>query len=181
MALDDTDSRTQTALGVVNLYSGDHEQSRFCLQRALHLNPSDTHALIYLSRLDVFEGRPDSAIDRVNEALRLNPYGKYNWSLVPAYFAARRYDEAIQVMRSIQNPAPVMLCWFAAIYAHAGDDRNAQAAAELFMRRASEKLASRGTPLPENWIDFILLRYPTNLPEEKRHFEEGLLKAKFAA
>ena len=44
ITLDDTDSQTHTALGVVCLYSGDHDQAYFHLDKALALNPNYTHA-----------------------------------------------------------------------------------------------------------------------------------------
>ncbi len=177
MTLDDTDSRTQTALGVVYLFSGDHDQAYFHLDRALALNPSDTRAFVYMSRYDVFSGNPERAIERVTEARRHNPFGKYDWSLVPAYYSAHRYGEAINVMRGIQNPAPIMLCWMAATYAQAGDIENAYDVAAKFIALAKAKLVLVGTPIPQSWLDFIAQRCPFKQRKDMEHLLDGLRKA----
>ena len=177
VTLDDTDSRTHTALGVVYLFSGDRDQAYFHLDRALALNPSDTRALLYLSRYDLLSGNPERAVERVTEARRNNPYGKNDWSLVPAYYAARRYGEAMHVMRAIPNPAPIMLPWMAAVYVQAGDTENAHNAAAKFIAIAKAKLVAVGTPVPRSWLDFITQRFPFKHPHDMEHLLDGLRKA----
>jgi adenylate cyclase len=177
MMLDDTDSRSQTAIGVANLFDGNHEQGRFHLDKALVLNPNDTHALIYMSRHDVLSGNPDLAIERITEARRHNPFGKYDWSLVPAYYLARRYDEAINVMRGIQDPAPIQLCWVAATYAQAGEIENAGKIGARLIDAMSSKLTSVGATMPKSWLGFISQRYPFKERNDMEHFLDGLRKA----
>ena len=65
ITLDNTDSQTRTALGVVYLYSGNYEQAYFHLDKALALNPNDTHALIYMARYDYRTGNTGRALERV--------------------------------------------------------------------------------------------------------------------
>ena len=177
VALDDTDSQTHTAFGVTSLFSGKLEQARFHLERAHALNSSDTRVLAYLSRYDVFMGNPEQAIARVNEALRYNPYGKYYFFLVPAYYVAHRYDDAIQVMSNIKNPAPIMLCWAAAAYAQAGDIESAQDAVERFVAIAETNLRAAGSPIPGSWVDFMAQRFQAKQDKDREHFKEGLSKA----
>ena len=177
VALDDTDSQTHTALGVTSLFSGKLDQACFHLERALALNSSDTRALAYLSRYDVFTGNPDRAIERVNEALRYNPFGKYYFFLVPAYYIAHRYEDAIQVFSHIKNPAPIMLCWAAAAYAQAGDVESAHDAVKRFVAVAKTNLRAVGSPIPGSWIEFIAQRFQAEKAEEREHFQDGLRKA----
>ena len=177
VTLDDTDSQTHTALGVVCLYSGNFDQAYIHLDKALALNPNDTHALIYMARYDYRTGNSERAIERFTQARRNNPFGKYDFTLVPPYYMAHRYDEAINVMRGIQNPAPMMLCFMAAIYAQAGDIENAHDVAEKFIAMAKEKLASVGTPIPQSWLDFITQRWTFKQREDRDHFLDGLHKA----
>jgi adenylate cyclase len=177
LTLDDTDSKTHSALGVVNLFAGEINQAFFHLDRALSLNPSDTHALIYMSRCESMSGNTDSGIQRVTEARNHNPFGKYDWHYAPAFYVAHRYSEAIEVMRSIQNPAPYMLCWKAAAHAQIGDNEVASHAISTFIESASENLLATGTPLPENWVDFISERWRFAHATDRDHFHNGLIKA----
>ena len=177
LTLDDTDSKTHSALGVVNLFAGDINQASFHLGRALSLNPSDTHALIYMSRCESMSGNTDTGIQRVTEARHHNPFGKYDWHYAPAFYVAHRYSEAIEVMRSIQNPAPYMLCWKAAAHGQIGDNEVASQAISKFIESASENLLATGTPLPENWVEFISERWRFAHATDRDHFHDGLNKA----
>jgi adenylate cyclase len=177
MALDDTDSRSQTAIGVANLFDGNHQAAQFHLDKALVLNPNDAHALMYMSRHDVLSGNPDLAIKRITEARRHNPFGKYDWSLVPAYYLARRYDEAINAMRGIQDPAPILLCWVAATYAQAGEIEAVGKLGARLIDAMSSKLTSVCATMPKNWLDFIAQRYPFRERTDMEHFLDGLRKA----
>ena len=177
ITLDDTDSQTHTAFGVTSLFSGELEQARFHLERARALNSSDTRALAYLSRYDVFTGNSERAIERVNEALRYNPYGKYYFFLVPAYYVAHRYADAIQVLSHIKNPAPIMLCWAAAAYAQTGDVKNARDAVKRFMAVAERNLRAAGSPMPASWVEFVAQRFQAKEAEDREHFQDGLRKA----
>ncbi|GAG94177.1 unnamed protein product, partial [marine sediment metagenome] len=94
LTLDDTDSQAHTALGVICQYRGDHDQAYFHLDKALSLNPNDTHALFYMARLDMVSGNPEQALERVIQARRNNPFGKYDLMLVPVYYMSHNYVEA---------------------------------------------------------------------------------------
>ncbi|MDJ0958831.1 MAG: tetratricopeptide repeat protein, partial [Arenicellales bacterium] len=177
IALDDTDSQTHTALGVVDLFSGDLERAHFHLDRALTLNPNDTHALIYMARNDVVLGNLDQALEHVTQARRNNPFGKYDWMLVPVRYMAHHYEDAINVMRGIQNPVPINFCWMAASYAQASEIENAQEMIAKFIAIAKEKLTSVGTQIPQSWSDFIIERWPFKKRDDREHFIDGLRKA----
>ena len=177
ISLDDTDSQTHTALGVVCLYNGHFNQAHFHLDKALALNPNDMHALIYMARYDYRTGNSKRALERVAQARRNNPFGKYDLTLIPPYYMTHRYDEAIDIMRGVLNPAPIMLCWMAASYAQAGDIENAHDMAAKFITTAKEKLTSVGTPIPRSWLDFTTQRWPFKQREDRDHFLDGLRKA----
>jgi adenylate cyclase len=177
MELDDTDSVTQASLGYAYLFKGDHDQAKVHLNRALELNPGDTDALIFMSRFEMLSGRPELAIERITEANRHNPFGKYNWSLGTAYYASRRYDEAKIKLQAIQSPADIMLAWMAAVYAQLGDIGNARDLSAKFVANTEEKLNSLGAPLPTSWLGFVAERWPFKLPEDMDHLLEGLRKA----
>ena len=177
VTLDDTDSQTHTALGVVCLFDGDLDQAHFHLDKALSLNPNDTHALIYMARYDIVSGNADRAIERGTQARRNNPFGKYDLMLVPAYYMAHRYDDALNLGRGIQNPAPMMLCWIAASHAQTGDVESGREIAAEFIAKLKAKLISTGEPVPNSWLNFIAKRWPFKKNEDREHFIDGLRKA----
>lgn len=177
LLLDETDSRCQTAMSVAYLFSGDHEQALFRLNKALALNPGDTHALTYISRYEMFLGNWERSIELIEEARRYDPFGIYDWSLVTAYFVAHDYDKAIHLMRTLQNPAPTMLIGMAAVYAQAGDIQNASKLATDYIDVTKAKLASVNTPFPDVWLNFISIRWPFRHKEDREHFLDGLRKS----
>jgi adenylate cyclase len=178
--LDDTDSVTHSSLGYTYLFKSNHNQAFYHLNKALELNPGDINALIFISRCEVLPGNPERAIERINEAKRYNPFGKYNWSLVPAYYAMQRYDEAKLAMNAIQNPAGMMLIWMAAVYAQAGDIMEARKLAAKFVAMVEQKLGAIGVALPQSWLGFVGERWPFKHSEDREHFLGGLRKAGLA-
>jgi hypothetical protein len=130
-----------------------------------------------MSRQETLSGSPESAIDRITEAKQYDPFGKYSWSLVPAYYAMRLYDDAKLIMGAIQNPPAMMLIWMAVVYVQAGDTREAREMAEKFIAIASDKLSQAGTAFPESWLDFVSERWPFKHSVDREHFLEGLRKA----
>lgn len=177
LVLDDSDSRCQTTISVAYLYSGDHEQAHFRLHKALSLNPCDTHAITYMSRYEMFLGNWERSIELINEARHYDPFGIFDWSFVYAYFVGRKYDEAIHLMRTLQNPAPIMAIYMAAVYAQAGDIENASNIAAINIEVAKAKLVSIGMPLPNSWLNFVSQRMPFKHKRDEEHFLEGLRKA----
>jgi TolB-like protein/class 3 adenylate cyclase len=175
--LDDSDSVTQASLGYAYLFQGDHDQAYVHLNRALELNPGDTDALIFMSRFEMLTGRPELSIERINEANRYNPFGKYNWSLGTAYYAMRRYDEAKLKLQAIHSPAEIMLIWMAAVYAQAGEIEKAKNLATKFVVNVEEKLNSLNAPLPTSWLGFVAERWPFKHQADMDHLHEGLRKA----
>lgn len=181
ITLDDTDNQTRTALGVDYLYSGNYEQAYIHLDKALALNSNDTHALIYMARYDYRTGDTERALERVAQARRNNPFGKYDFTLVPSYYMAHHHDEANNVAQAIPNLASMMLCFLAASYAQAGDIEKAQEAATEFIAIATEKLTSVGTPIPQSWLDFMDQRWLLKQRKDRDHFLYGLRKAAFTS
>ena len=175
--LDDTDSVTQASIGYAYLFNGDHDQAYVHLNRALELNPGDTDALIFMSRLEMLSGKPDLAIERITEANRFNPFGRYNWSLGTAYYVMRRYDEAKLKLQAIHSPAAIMLIWLAAVHAQAGEIEKAKDLAAKFIANAEGKLNVLEAPLPTSWLGFVAERWPFKLQEDMDHLLEGMLKA----
>ena len=144
VALDDTDSRTHTALGSAHLFRREHDQARFHFDRALALNASDTRALVNMARYEVNMGNSAQAIERIVQACRLNPFGNFNWYLGQAYFTGRRYEEAINALKKIRNPVAFVRSWLVASLGQAGYESEARQAARDFVTTAETELTEIG-------------------------------------
>lgn len=177
VGLDETDSRCQTAVGVAHLFNGNHGQARVHLEKALALNSNDVRALSYMSRYHVLAGNPELAIEEVNEARRRNPFGKYDWGLVPAYYSTRRYQDAVNLMRGLHDAAPIQLCWLGLAHAQLGNIEIAKKIVEEFVSTAAAKLSAVGVALPQSWSNFVMQRWPFEQAKDREHFRDGLRKA----
>ena len=177
VALDATDSRTHTALGSARLFRPEYDQARVHFDRALALNPSDTRALVNMARYEVNMGNPEQAVERVNQACRLNPFGNFNWYLGQAYYSGRRYEEAIHALESLRNPVAFVRSWLVAGLAQAGKENEAKRAAGEFVTTAETELAGIGVPIPRSWTEFISARCPFKHDADLQHFLDGLRKA----
>ncbi|HUG79283.1 MAG TPA: adenylate/guanylate cyclase domain-containing protein, partial [Burkholderiales bacterium] len=148
VAMDDGDSRTHTALGSAHLFRREHDRARNHFDRALALNASDTRALVNMARYEVNVGNPEQAVERVTQACRLNPFGNFNWYLGQAYFAGRRYEEAIHALKKIRNPVAFVRSWLVASLGHAGREKEGREAAKELLAAARTEAADIGVPYP---------------------------------
>lgn len=177
VALDATDSRTHTVLGSARLFRREYDLARFHFDRALALNASDTRALVNMARYEVNVGNPEQAVERVNQACRLNPFGNFNWYLGQAYYAGRRYEESIHALKSLRNPVAFVRSWLVAGLGQAGKEDEARRAAEDFVTTAETELAGIGVPTPQSWLEFIAVRCPFKHHADLEHLLDGLRKA----
>ncbi len=174
---DESDSRTHTALAIACLFDGDSDKARHHFETALRLNPNDTRVLVYYSRHAVFNGQPQRAIELVDQALQLNPFGKYSWNLGIAKFVDRRYDEAVDLLHNLRDPTAHVLALLAASLAMAGRDAEARATAAQFMARRAENPVMRGLRDGDDWRNFFAVRWPFRDPAETEHLMQALRKA----
>jgi TolB-like protein/cytochrome c-type biogenesis protein CcmH/NrfG len=175
--LDESDSRTHTALAMACLFRSEYDKARHHFETALRLNPNDTRVLVYSSRLEVFDGQPQQAIELADQALQLNPFGKYNWNLGIANFVNRRYDEAASLLRNLRDPTVTVLSLLAASQAMAGRDAEARATTAQFMALCSETPMLRDQGDDVDWRDFFAARWPFSDPAETEHLMQALHKA----
>jgi serine/threonine-protein kinase len=111
LQLDDQVSEAHTQLAEVKFYhEWNWEWARSEYERALDLNPNNSHALarysLFLSALE----RHDEALQRATEAARLDPHAStVRFAPAMALFYARRYDEAIKAFLDLENTPPYSL------------------------------------------------------------------------
>jgi adenylate cyclase len=175
--LDDQDSRTQTALGMVLLFHRELDRARRHFEAALKSNPNDARALVYFSRHAVFDGDAERAVGLCQQALSLNPYGKYAWNTAIAHFVAHDYGRAIALLESIRRPAEAVLAVLAASHALAGDEAQATATAARFRDAAKESPVMSRFVQPAEWRDYFRARWPFRDPSDLDHLLGGLQTA----
>ncbi len=170
VALDDSDSWAHWALGAVYLYMGQHDRALATYERALTLNPNDANNLAHYGGWAlVFAGRPEEGIEAVAKAKRLNPHYPwwYAFGLGQAYFAARRYDEAIEAWRDKTAPASARpVVFIAAAHAQAGRLDEARAIMNKF-RQAAPGVTVSGFAAGQPYKD----------PADLQHLLDGLRKS----
>jgi TolB-like protein len=166
--LDNEDGCCHWLLGLIYVYC-DLDRAAYHHGRAITLNPNDADAIASFGLLLAFLGRPEEGIDRIREAMRLNPYHPdWYWSdLSAALYAARRYPEAIEVLRRIARPGYWQWCRLAACYAQLERmDEARLAAAEVRLLRPNFSAAK--------------IHIPYRNPADAEHVIDGLRKAGLA-
>ncbi|HEY7688895.1 MAG TPA: adenylate/guanylate cyclase domain-containing protein [Dongiaceae bacterium] len=133
--LDPTDGQCHRVLGEVCLYRREFEEANLQFDRALTLNPNDSHTIVAKAWLLAYEGKADQALKQADRGLRLNP-NHPDWYISAhgmALFCNRNYLEAIaELSRNFVSPDIWELMYLVASLAHAGRIDEAKAQVERF-------------------------------------------------
>ena len=175
--LDDGDSRTHTSMGLVYLFRNEPDRAKHHFETALRLNPNDTRVLVYCSRHSVFEGKPERGVEMIHRALQLNPFGKYNWYLGLAKFAAHRYEEAIELLRNVRDPSPAVVALLAASFAQLDRMDEAKTACRRFLELANETPVMQALKDSADWRNYFAVRWPFRGNADLEHLLKALRKA----
>ena len=179
VALDDSDSTSHRALGWVNLFRREYEDARSNFERALDNNPNDTEARMSYAMFLTAIGQPEAALQQIDLGRQYNPFDIY-W--VPslegvALFTARRYEEAIAVLKRFPEPINESRGWLAASYAQMDRPAEAKAVLKEFLRVAkSDMLVYPGDRLGD-WNAYWHAAMPYRSQRDIDHLLEGLSKA----
>src|SRR5262249_13076422 len=134
VALDADNADAHIILGYLRAYDELNEGVAEC-ELGLRINPSHAEGWALLADLRVCEGRPVEGIECAQNAFRLNPSppGNYYWLLGFAQYAAGRYQDAVDTLRSESSTAPSMRRILAAALAQLGRMSEAQEEARKFL------------------------------------------------
>jgi TolB-like protein len=163
---DPDDARAHWLLGMIYGCCRDFAAEQRQYLRAIALNPNDANISATYGVLLAALGRPEEGIDRIREAMRLNPYHpEWYWiDLAAALYAARRYGDAIEAYQQRTRPSTWVLTHLAACYAQLGRMGEAAEAAAEVMRLKPDFRISK-------------LRSGGWTPPDIAHLAEGMRKA----
>jgi adenylate cyclase len=154
------------------LFAGDNDKALAEARVAVELNPTYANAHVVVGLALVLLGRPDEGIPHLETWAEWNLHDPANsinlGHLATAYFAARRYDDAvIHAQRSIErrsdNPQPHVI--LAASLAHLGRTHEASEALDKV------EVLRPGFAQPSEWW------FKFSRPEDNEHLLDGLRKA----
>lgn len=134
--LDEGDGRCHFLLGVIQRYRGDVRSAERHYQRALALNPNDANVIVASGGLLAYRGHFEEAIDRVREAMRLNPYHpEWYWvNLGSVLYQAGKYADAAEAFGRVTGPGYWVHCRVAGCYAELDRMSEAKEAAANALR-----------------------------------------------
>ena len=140
---------------------------------ALQYDPNNANARVLLATLLYYAGRPEIGVERIRDAMSINPHHPYNYHfhLGQAYFVLRKYREAEEAFLKglASNPSSERLrVWLAATYAQSGEIENARWEAEQVL------LSNPGFSVTR-----MEEAFPFKDPAELKHFTDGLRMAGF--
>ena len=96
---DDAETIAQAARTLFYL-AGEAAMAAAALDRALALNPNAAHAWMTRGAIHAFRNQPGAAIEAVERARRLSPFGRLAFSdaanIAVAHLVARRFEQAIE-------------------------------------------------------------------------------------
>ncbi len=152
---------------------GSRSRRSSCFDQALELNENSAFAWGLYALTCAYLGRPDEALERLQNVWRLSPFDPLNfyfWIVAGiAEFVAGRYDEAIVWLRKSKRVSPrfiASLRMLAASLALSGDETAARAAAQELLEIE-----------PSFRVSTFVSWYPLRRPDDLTRLREGLLTA----
>ncbi|MFQ5896697.1 MAG: adenylate/guanylate cyclase domain-containing protein [Candidatus Methylomirabilia bacterium] len=166
--LDDSDAECHWLLADLYVVTRQFEKAVTEFNRALELNPNMADVLANWGAVMARLGRAEEGVETIKKAMRLNPnYPQwYPQFLGGAMYAARRYEEAVAVLKRVKQHVRTSRAYFAASYAQLG--RIEEARAEV---AETLKLDPNATVQIVSNIEYY------KNPADRDHFEEGVRKA----
>jgi tetratricopeptide (TPR) repeat protein len=165
--LDPSDARGHAAIGEAYLFKRRHDESLAAYDRAVQLNPSDADILADSGHCISSYGEPQRAIERIEHAMRLNPYFPdwYLWILGEIHFDLGNYEEAVKTLNQMRDKYDAYRL-LTASHALLGQLKEARHFAEQVLVLQPEFTLEHWRNVP-----------PDRNPEPRERYLEGLSKA----
>ena len=168
LELDEEDHECHRILCETSLIWHKFDEAHYHSARGLALNPNDPRLVLQRSYLLAYTGKAEQAIEWAERALKLDPVGpkKYNATLGFVLHDAKRYGEAINVMKRLSRPRAYGHAYLASAHAHLDQLDQAKA-------HAAQLLALKPGLTISGYVSS--LRYGDS--EAQEHLLDGLRKA----
>jgi DNA-binding SARP family transcriptional activator len=178
-ALDETDHVTHFVLGRILLYRREFARAEQHLDRAEALNPNDADMLAQLAIADAYLGRPERGAERIELAMRLNPYHDDWYFAYAVYpnFVARRLEKAIAFGLKAPHVATDVTAYLAAASAHLGQMEAARRHLASFRDMFRRNIMQGREPAAEEPMRWLLHVNPFSQIEDAHFWAEGLALA----
>ena len=177
--LDEDDCRARWLLGNMHIYRREFDEARAQLRKAIALNPNDVEARAIYGFLLIAVGEADAALEQFDIAKKQNPF-EFNWVTWYrgiALFTARRYEDAIAMLKQVHNPNNETRFWLTASYAAAGHIAEARAMLDQFLARAQQEMAAFPGRSLADWEPQIHAAIEYRDPAEFEHLRAALRTA----
>jgi len=167
LSLDPRDGWARARLGQLLLYGNEHNEGISMFEEGLKANPNDADLLVWWAEAIGFMGRLEEAIQRIKEAMRLNPYypNWYLWVLGQAQYQSRDYEGAVKTIAQM-SPIGEARRFLAGSLAYLGRMEEARAEAQKFLK-------DNPTFSVSYWGGTQPYRHDT----DRQHAMEGFIKA----
>jgi len=167
VGLDPRDGYARCSLGYFLLYGSKFDEAAAEFEEALKANPNDAHLIALSAEFYADVGRPEEAIRRIKEAMRLNPNYPdwYLWQLGWAQYQAHNYQGAVETFRKASSIGEAR-AYLAASLAQLGRMEEAHVEAEKYLKdnpSFSATYAGNTTPFLHG--------------KDRQHLVEGFIKA----
>ncbi len=180
VALDELDGRARINLAAAYHWAkSNYELAQIQFDKALELNPNDAHGYCLKGWCHALSGQGEQAIDCTDQAIRLSPFDTYKCHAAQfaAFYAARRYEEAMTALGSIPDPGFEVNALLAACYAQLGREAEASQAMANFMADAPAEIANYPSEDREGWRRYWAIAFPFKETDDLDHLLDGFRKA----
>ena len=102
------------AKGLLHLFGREFDEARVHFDKAIALNLNEPDAYMCEGWYRMFTGNPEDAREQLDRAQRLNPFGRYGYVIGMINYSAKRYVDAIAVLKTVRLRNPAVHAWLAA-------------------------------------------------------------------
>jgi TolB-like protein/Flp pilus assembly protein TadD len=179
VSLDENDPTAQWIFGSALAGARNYEEARFHAEKAIDLNPNDSEARGMYGNLLTYVGEPEKALEQLALAKRQNPFDPAwaAWVRVIAFFAARRYQDAILAFSEVHAPNCEVMLYCAASLAQLDRREKARAKLQEALRIAKTDMAHFPDQDPQAWMLYLYRANPFRNQSDFDHLVDGLRRA----